>query len=62
MERNQDDPVRQTDNADKQKPYKHAAHDIADHVARSFLDCVSRSARGTNAATIAASAVNPSNQ
>ena len=60
VERNQHDPVRQTDNADEQEPHKRTM--LPSNVAWSFLDCVSRSARGTSAATIAASAVNPSNQ
>ena len=30
VERNQHDPVRQTDNADEQEPHKHAANNVAD--------------------------------
>ena len=62
VERNQHDPIRQTDNANEQEPHKHAAHNVATNVAWSCLDIFSRSARGIIAATIAASAVKPSNQ
>ena len=62
MERNQHDPVRQTDNDDEQEPHKHAAHNVAGQRRVIRLVCVSRSARGIIAATIAATAVNPSNQ
>jgi hypothetical protein len=30
VERNQHDPIRQTDNADEQEPHKHAAYNVAD--------------------------------
>ena len=59
---NQDDPIRQADNADEQEPDKHTATNVSYEGALLFFDCVSRKARGTSAATMAGSAVNPSNQ
>ena len=62
VERNQHDPVRQTDNAYEQEPHKHTAENGCRPTLRTRLVCGSRSARGIIAATIAATAIKLSNQ
>jgi hypothetical protein len=62
VQRDQHDPVRQSNDADEENPGDYAAHDGSRPGHMSRFGCVSRSARGISAATIAASAVNPSNQ
>ncbi len=44
VERNQHDPIRQTDNADEQEPHKYAANNVADqcHVILSGLRLAQR--------------------
>ena len=55
VERNQYDPVGQANDADEENPCDHAAHNVTDtDIAPVDFGCVSRSARGINAATIAA--------
>ena len=63
VERNQNDPVRQTDDADEENPRDRAAHEVLRRETQpKSVGATSRSARGISAATIAASAVSPSNQ
>ena len=46
VERNQHDPIRQTDNADEQEPHKHAAHNVADQCCVILLGlCLAQRAR-----------------
>jgi hypothetical protein len=59
---NQHDPLRQTDDADEEDRQENAAHDVSSERRVVLFVCVSRRERGISAATIAATAVSPSNQ